>query len=146
MPMEPDALDLLKETGPMAVSSANRSGRAAAHRVEEAVEQFGDEVSVYLDGGERDSPTPSTIVDLTYAVPRVLRSGAITIEQLRAVCGTVIGELRKPQRKPKVEGSRSGETATTDEQATEPETSGEGDVPTADPQAGRAPDGDRSDN
>lgn len=146
MPMESGALELLKETGPMAVSSANKSGRPAAHRVEEAVEQFGDEVSVYLDGGESDAPTPSTIVDLTYAVPRVLRSGAITIEQLRAVCGTVIGELRKPQRKPKAEDDKKGETATTDERATEPETSGEGDVPATDPQAERAPDGNRSDN
>ena len=55
----------------------------------------------------------STIVDLTYAVPRVLRSGAISIEELRAVCGTVIGELRKGRTKPKKDetAEADGETA-----------------------------------
>lgn len=102
MPMDPVALELLKETGPMAVSSANKSGERAAANAGEAIEQLGDEdVAVYLDGGESDSPVASTIVDLTYAVPRVLRSGAISIEELRAVCGTVIGELRKGRTKPK---------------------------------------------
>ncbi|GAB3707107.1 L-threonylcarbamoyladenylate synthase [Nocardiopsis oceani] len=102
MPMNPVALELLKETGPMAVSSANRSGQSAASEVGEAIEQLGDEdVAVYLDGGESESPVASTIVDLTYAVPRVLRSGAISIEQLRSVCGTVIGELRKGRTRPK---------------------------------------------
>lgn len=100
MPMEQVALELLREIGPMAVSSANKSGQSAAARAEEAVEQFGEEdVAVYLDGGQSDSLVPSTIVDLTYAVPRVLRQGAISIEQLRAVCGTVIGELRKPKKR-----------------------------------------------
>ncbi|MBR8740417.1 L-threonylcarbamoyladenylate synthase [Nocardiopsis sp. MG754419] len=102
MPMDPVALELLKETGPMAVSSANKSGMPAAATAGEAIEQLGDEdVAVYLDGGVSESPVASTIVDLTYAVPRVLRSGAISIEQLRAVCGTVIGELRKGRTKPK---------------------------------------------
>ncbi|HJE57830.1 MAG TPA: threonylcarbamoyl-AMP synthase [Nocardiopsis listeri] len=114
MPMDPVALELLKETGPMAVSSANKSGRPAAVNAGEAIEQLGDEdVSVYLDGGESDSPVASTIVDLTYAVPRVLRSGAISIEELRAVCGTVIGELRKGRTKPKKDetAETDGETA-----------------------------------
>lgn len=109
MPMNPVSLELLKETGPMAVSSANKSGQPAAVRVEEAVEQLGEEdVAVYLDGGESDSEVPSTVVDLTYAVPRVLRQGAISIEQLRAVCGTVIGELRKSRKRTEAE---AGETA-----------------------------------
>lgn len=153
MPMDPVALELLKETGPMAVSSANKSGRPAASRAEEAIEQLGDEVAVYLDGGDSESPTPSTIVDLTYAVPRVLRSGAISIEQLRAVCGTVIGELRKPRRKPNAEDEGGAETTgaaerttTPDERTTEPEPSGNEDASDADPQAGRTPNGDRSDN
>ena len=101
MPMDPVALELLKEVGPMAVSSANKSGQPAAATMEEALEQLGDDIAVYLDGGESDAPVASTIVDLTYAVPRVLRAGAISIEQLRGVCGTVIGELRKGRTKPK---------------------------------------------
>ncbi|WP_046470126.1 L-threonylcarbamoyladenylate synthase [Allosalinactinospora lopnorensis] len=95
MPMHPLALELLKEVGPMAVSSANVSGRPAATTAEEAAEQLGESVSVYLDGGPCQDDVPSTIVDLTYAVPRVLRTGAIPIERLRAVCGTVLGETKR---------------------------------------------------
>ncbi|MFC3995079.1 L-threonylcarbamoyladenylate synthase [Nocardiopsis sediminis] len=100
MPMHPVALELLKEVGPMAVSSANLSGRPAAGTAEDAEAQLGDRVGVYLDAGACAESEPSTIVDLTYAVPRVLRSGAIPIDRLRAVCGTVIGESkawRRPQ-------------------------------------------------
>ena len=111
MPMDPVSLELLKETGPMAVSSANKSGQPAAVRMEEALEQLGEEdVAVYLDGGESESLVPSTIVDLTYAVPRVLRQGAISIEQLRAVCGTVIGELRKSKKRTGTEAEKSAGT------------------------------------
>ncbi|QBI52853.1 L-threonylcarbamoyladenylate synthase [Streptomonospora litoralis] len=91
MPMDPVALELLKEVGPMAVSSANLSGHPAATTADEAQKQLEDSVAVYLDGGPRDDDTPSTIVDLTYAVPRVLRDGAVSVQRLRAVCGTVIG-------------------------------------------------------
>jgi tRNA threonylcarbamoyl adenosine modification protein (Sua5/YciO/YrdC/YwlC family) len=51
MPQDPVALDLLRETGPMAVSSANLSGSPAATTAAQAREQLGDGVAVYLDGG-----------------------------------------------------------------------------------------------
>ncbi|MFF4616585.1 L-threonylcarbamoyladenylate synthase [Nonomuraea jabiensis] len=89
MPLHPVALDLLKETGPMAVSSANRSGAPAATTAEEAQEQLGDSVEVYLDGGKTTDNTPSTILDLTTAVPRLLRRGAIPVEKLRGIIGYV---------------------------------------------------------
>ncbi|MER6505605.1 L-threonylcarbamoyladenylate synthase [Nonomuraea sp. NPDC001636] len=89
MPLHPVALDLLKETGPMAVSSANRSGAPAATTAEEAEEQLGDSVAVYLDGGKTTDNTPSTILDLTTAVPRMLRRGAIPVEKLRGIIGYV---------------------------------------------------------
>ncbi|MFD0479782.1 L-threonylcarbamoyladenylate synthase [Nonomuraea thailandensis] len=57
MPLHPVALDLLKETGPMAVSSANRSGSPAATTAQEAEEQLGDSVEVYLDGGRTTDNT-----------------------------------------------------------------------------------------
>ncbi|PWV52717.1 L-threonylcarbamoyladenylate synthase [Nocardiopsis sp. L17-MgMaSL7] len=137
MPMDPVALELLKETGPMAVSSANKSGQPAAATAEDAIEQLGDEVAVYLDGGEAESPVASTIVDLTYAVPRVLRSGAISIEQLRSVCGTVIGELRKGRTKPKAQAEPEPET----EAAAEPPEAG-----TTEPEAEASKDTDRSES
>ncbi|MEU8103779.1 L-threonylcarbamoyladenylate synthase [Nonomuraea muscovyensis] len=89
MPLHPVALDLLKETGPMAVSSANRSGSAAAVTAQEAEEQLGETVAVYLDGGATTDHTPSTILDLTTAVPRLLRRGAIPVEKLRGIIGYV---------------------------------------------------------
>ncbi|AWS41087.1 L-threonylcarbamoyladenylate synthase [Streptosporangium sp. 'caverna'] len=89
MPLHSVALDLLKETGPMAVSSANRSGAPAATTAGDAEKQLGDSVSIYLDGGPCDDNIPSTILDLTTAVPRLLRRGAISVEKLRGVIGYV---------------------------------------------------------
>lgn len=89
MPLHAVALDLLKETGPMAVSSANRSGAPPAATAAEAEEQLGDSVAVYLDGGRSTEATPSTIVDLTTPVPRVLRKGAIPLEKLKSIVGYV---------------------------------------------------------
>jgi tRNA threonylcarbamoyl adenosine modification protein (Sua5/YciO/YrdC/YwlC family) len=85
MPLHPVALDLLRLTGPMAVSSANRSGQPAALTATGAQEQLGEDVAIYLDGGPCADPVASTILDLTSAVPRLLRAGAVTTEQLRAI-------------------------------------------------------------
>jgi len=85
MPLHPVALELLRRTGPLAVSSANKTGAPAATTVAEAEEQLGEDVGVYLDGGPCAEGVPSTIVDLTGDMPRVLRAGAATIDQLRKV-------------------------------------------------------------
>ncbi len=92
MPLHPVALELLKQTGPMAVSSANRSGSAPAMTAAEAADQLGDSVQVYLDAGPCTSRTPSSIVDLTGPVPRLLRAGAIAPERLRIVAPIVEGD------------------------------------------------------
>jgi tRNA A37 threonylcarbamoyladenosine synthetase subunit TsaC/SUA5/YrdC len=89
MPLHPVALELLRRTGPMAVSSANTTGAPATTTAADAEEQLGDSVEVYLDGGPCADNVPSTIVDLTGGVPRVLRAGAISIDRLRKVA-TVI--------------------------------------------------------
>lgn len=73
---------VLTKTGPLAVSSANRSGQPPARTVDEAIEQLGDSVSVYLDGGPSGASVASTIVDFTRAEPRILRSGAVSFEAL----------------------------------------------------------------
>jgi L-threonylcarbamoyladenylate synthase len=85
MPLHPVALELLKETGPLAVSSANRTGSPAATTAADAQEQLGDSVSVYLDGGPCANDVASTIVDLTGSVPRLLRAGAVSVGRLREV-------------------------------------------------------------
>lgn len=89
MPLHPVALELLAETGPMAVSSANRAGHPPATDIEQAQAQFGFEVAVYLDSGPCAAPVPSTVVDLTGDLPRVLRLGAISLDQLREVVGEI---------------------------------------------------------
>ncbi len=85
MPLHPVAITLLQITGPLAVSSANVTGQPPASTCDEAVEQLGESVGVYLDGGPSGEPVPSTIVDVTGAIPRLLRLGAISVEVLREV-------------------------------------------------------------
>ncbi len=89
MPLHPVALDLLKSTGPMAVSSANRTGMPPATTAIEARSQLGNDVEVYLDGGPTEDTVPSTIVDVTGARPRVLRAGHISLEDLRSVVADI---------------------------------------------------------
>ena len=85
MPLHPVALELLKETGPLAVSSANRTGSPPATTAAGAQEQLGDAVSVYLDGGPCNNDVASTIVDITGSMPRLLRAGAVSVGRLREV-------------------------------------------------------------
>jgi tRNA threonylcarbamoyl adenosine modification protein (Sua5/YciO/YrdC/YwlC family) len=85
---------LLKETGPLAVSSANSHGQPAAVTAEEAFEYFGEKVPVYLNAGAAPKGEASTILDLTPAIRgeqvRVLRLGALSLKRLRAVGGDLI--------------------------------------------------------
>jgi L-threonylcarbamoyladenylate synthase len=91
MPEDTVALDLLRETGPMAVSSANLSGSASATTAADARDQLGEAVSVYLDGGKVSGGVASTIVDLTGPQPRLLRRGAISVGRLREVAAVAAG-------------------------------------------------------
>lgn len=108
MPDHPDALELLSQTGPLAVSSANRSGMPAAMSAHQAQDMLGDSVAVYLEGAPQTEtepastdaapsetePTepapPSTIVDYTVTPPRVVRAGAISVEKLREADQTIL--------------------------------------------------------
>ncbi|MFI5698194.1 L-threonylcarbamoyladenylate synthase [Kribbella sp. NPDC051586] len=85
VPDHENTRELLSRTGPLAVSSANKSGQPAAMDVYDAEEQLQESVAVYLDGGQVSGGEPSTIVDITGDTPRVVRLGALTLEQLRAV-------------------------------------------------------------
>ena len=78
MPDDPVALALLREVGPMAVSSANRTGHPASRTVVEAASQLGAAVEFYLDGGPVTGGLASTIVDCTRDEPVFLRVGAIS--------------------------------------------------------------------
>ena len=89
IPADEVAQDLLTLTGPLAVSSANRTGQAAAQTAAEAEAQLAESVEVYLEGGPRPAEgaeaLASTIVDATALPLRVVRQGAISLERLRGV-------------------------------------------------------------
>ncbi|QDZ42376.1 L-threonylcarbamoyladenylate synthase [Corynebacterium sp. sy039] len=85
MPLHPVAIEVLRETGPMAVSSANVSGQKPATTVEEAQQQLGAAVNVYLDGGTTPVGVASTIVDLSGDHPVILREGAISKQRITQV-------------------------------------------------------------
>jgi len=92
MPNDPLALELLAETGPLAVSSANLTGQPAATTASGAREMLGDSVEVYLDGGERQDAVASTIVDATDPGGRIsiVRLGAVSAERIRDVVGDLL--------------------------------------------------------
>lgn len=87
MPLHPVAIELLRDVGPLAVSSANVSGQPPATTVEQAREQLGESVAVYLDGGPCAVGEPSTIIDLTGPGPQIVREGAVTAERIGEVLG-----------------------------------------------------------
>jgi L-threonylcarbamoyladenylate synthase len=91
MPLHPVALEVLREVGPMAVTTANKVGQPAPATAEEARDQLEYAVRVYLEAGPAHDPAPSTIVDVTGDVPRVLRTGAIPFEKLRDVVPDLLG-------------------------------------------------------
>ncbi|UJP11376.1 threonylcarbamoyl-AMP synthase [Microbacterium sp. KUDC0406] len=104
MPDHRIALELLEETGPLAVSSANLTGKDVAISAADAEQMLGDSVSVYLDGGLSENGIASTIIDCTsLADPtaetplvRILRQGAISRKSLEVV----LGDLLEPEALP----------------------------------------------
>jgi tRNA threonylcarbamoyl adenosine modification protein (Sua5/YciO/YrdC/YwlC family) len=90
LPDDDLAQEILRQTGPLAVSSANRHGQPAATTAQEAQEALGEAVAVYIDDGVRTQQQASTIVDCTVTPHRVLRSGAISIDELRNVVPEIL--------------------------------------------------------
>ena len=84
MPDDEVALAVLERTGPLAVSSANLTGRPAATDADAAEEMLADAVAVIVDGGTSPGGEASTIVDVTAPQGRVLRLGALSLDQLNA--------------------------------------------------------------
>jgi tRNA threonylcarbamoyl adenosine modification protein (Sua5/YciO/YrdC/YwlC family) len=75
--------ELLRRTGPLAVTSANLHGKAPLHTTDEVREHFEMHITVVLDGGRCDGQ-PSTVVSLTGPAPQCLREGMIDFAELRA--------------------------------------------------------------
>ncbi|HXF73529.1 MAG TPA: L-threonylcarbamoyladenylate synthase [Actinomycetota bacterium] len=87
VPRHPLALAVLSRTGPLAVTSANRSGEPTPATCDGVVEVFGDLVAVYLCADEPLGGPPSTVVDLSHGEPRVLRAGALDPEEVLRAAG-----------------------------------------------------------
>jgi L-threonylcarbamoyladenylate synthase len=85
MPLDDVALAVVRAVGPLAVTAAARVGHPLPVEIADAVSELGDAVALYLDDGPRGTVGRSTIVDLTGAAPRVLRSGALDDARVLAV-------------------------------------------------------------
>jgi tRNA threonylcarbamoyl adenosine modification protein (Sua5/YciO/YrdC/YwlC family) len=85
MPDHSVALEILERTGPLAVSSANLTGRPAATDADQAEEMLGDAVTAIVDDGSTPGETPSTIIDVTGEQGRILRPGALSVDDLNKV-------------------------------------------------------------
>jgi L-threonylcarbamoyladenylate synthase len=85
MPDHPIALGLLERTGPLAVTSANLTGRPPATDAAQAEEMLGESVDVIVDAGPSPGGEASTIIDVTGVQGRVLRRGALGVDELNAV-------------------------------------------------------------
>ena len=142
VPDDEFALKLLTEHGPLAVSSANKTGQEAALDAQTALESLGEDVAVVIDGGARPKPlesepnedgvivvteresAPSTILDCTSFPYVVVREGAIPVEELREVVPTILTRAEADEqaaRKAEEAGSASSESTSSeralDEQA-----------------------------
>ena len=90
MPLHPAALELLRVTGPLAVTSANRTGLPVPQTCDEAESQLDEQVAVYLDGGPAAEGPPSTIVDASAEAPVLLREGSVAVADLLEVCPDLV--------------------------------------------------------
>lgn len=85
MPNHPFALKLLRASGPLATTSANRSGAENPLTAQDVLEQLSDRLELILDGGACPGGVPSTVVDCTVPDGKILRIGAISPEEIQAV-------------------------------------------------------------
>jgi len=91
IPAHPIPVALADSLGmPIVGTSANLSGKPSALTADEVYSQFGDKIDLVIDGGRCPGGRESTIVDVTGETPVVLREGAISGEELKRVCGSIV--------------------------------------------------------
>ncbi len=76
---------LIRAVGPMAVTSANLAGQPSSVSIPQVIEQLGDQIGMYIDGGESQGGLSSTVVDCTAKDPIILRPGPVSEEDIRRV-------------------------------------------------------------
>lgn len=115
MPLDPVTLEVIRTVGPLAVTSANRSGHPPAQSVPEAQAQLGDAVDIYLDDGRREGGVPSTIVDVTRREPRILREGVLPATQVLAIARGEVDPFATGPAPTAAPGARAGDGADLEE-------------------------------
>jgi tRNA threonylcarbamoyl adenosine modification protein (Sua5/YciO/YrdC/YwlC family) len=90
MPIHPVAWQLAKRLGPLALTGANIAGADLPLTCDEASDVFGSTVAIYLDAGPCTPSATSTVVDISMSPPELLREGAITAAELKAVCADLV--------------------------------------------------------
>ena len=91
IPAHPIPVALTEGLGaPIVGTSANLSGKPSALTADEVYSQFDDKIDLVIDGGRCPGGRESTIVDVTGETPVVLREGAISSEELKRVCGSIV--------------------------------------------------------
>ena len=84
---------LARALGPLPVTSANLSGRPEARDASDVLDQLGNRIDLVLDGGAARGGVPSTVVDCSGPVPKVLREGAVSASRLAEALDSVgLGE------------------------------------------------------
>lgn len=90
LPAHPVARALIAAAGtPLAAPSANRFGHTSPTTAAHVLADLDGRIDAVLDGGPTPIGVESTVLDLTTAVPTLLRPGGISLEQLRALLGSV---------------------------------------------------------
>jgi L-threonylcarbamoyladenylate synthase len=84
VPDHPSTQALLDASGPLAVTSANRSGRPSPCTAEEVLRELGGRIDLLLDDGRTPGGAPSTVIDCTQSKPRILREGPVREEDIQA--------------------------------------------------------------
>jgi len=82
MPDHSVALELMRQTGPLAVTSANLSGATSSVTAQEVLEQLGGRIQLILDGGRAPGGSSSTVVDCTGPEPKILRLGPVSLDEI----------------------------------------------------------------
>ena len=93
MPLHPVAHEIMGNLEIRATTSPNKVGQVMGKNIDEIKAQFGNEVAVYLDGGELNTSTPSSILDLTSPLPVLVRQGSVSIAEIALVIENVVMEV-----------------------------------------------------
>lgn len=93
MPLHPVAHEIMGDLEILATTSPNKVGQVMGKNIDEIKAQFGNEVAVYLDGGELNTSTPSSILDLTLPLPVLVRQGSVSLAEIALVIENVVMEV-----------------------------------------------------